>query len=93
MAEAPPTRGSLLVRLRDAADGPAWRQFVEIYAPLIFGFFAVDAAFRAGGDTRTPFVLLATSVAVTLVLDPALILGWGPLPRWSDGLRRWPRTR
>ena len=49
--------------------------------PLIYGFFAVDAAFRSSGDTRTPFVLLASSVAVTLVLDPALILGLGPLPR------------
>jgi len=47
-------------------------------APLIFGFFAVDAAFRASGDARTPFVLLATSVAITLVLDPVLIMGlWG----------------
>ena len=27
-------------------------------APLIYGFFAVDATFRAAGDTRTPFVLL-----------------------------------
>jgi putative MATE family efflux protein len=49
--------------------------------PLIYGFFAIDATFRASGDTRTPFVLLAASVAITLVLDPALILGWGPLPR------------
>ena len=49
-------------------------------APLIFGFFAVDAAFRAAGDTRTPFVLLLASVAVTLVLDPILIVGWGPIP-------------
>jgi len=49
-------------------------------APLIFGFFAVDAAFRAGGDTRTPFIILAASVAVTLVLDPILIVGWGPIP-------------
>ncbi|MFL5619426.1 MAG: MATE family efflux transporter [Gemmatimonadaceae bacterium] len=49
-------------------------------APLIFGFFAVDAAFRAAGDTRTPFVLLLSSVAVTLVLDPLLIVGWGPVP-------------
>jgi putative MATE family efflux protein len=49
-------------------------------APLIFGFFAVDAAFRAAGDTRTPFVLLLASVAVTLVLDPILIVGWGPVP-------------
>jgi putative MATE family efflux protein len=50
-------------------------------APLIFGFFAVDAAFRAAGDTRTSFLILFVSVAVTLVLDPALIVGWGPLPR------------
>ncbi|HEV7990531.1 MAG TPA: MATE family efflux transporter [Gemmatimonadaceae bacterium] len=49
-------------------------------APLIFGFFAVDASFRAAGDTRTPFVLLFASVAVTLVLDPILIVGWGPVP-------------
>jgi putative MATE family efflux protein len=49
-------------------------------APLIFGFFAVDAAFRAAGDTRTSFILLSASVAVTLVLDPILIVGWGPVP-------------
>jgi RNA polymerase sigma-70 factor (ECF subfamily) len=32
------TRASLLVRLRDAGDDSAWRQFVEIYTPLIHGF-------------------------------------------------------
>ncbi|MEJ7809099.1 MAG: MATE family efflux transporter [Gemmatimonadaceae bacterium] len=48
--------------------------------PLIFGYFAVDAGFRASGDTRTPFVLLATSVVIALVLDPVLILGLGPAP-------------
>jgi putative MATE family efflux protein len=48
--------------------------------PLIFGYFAVDAAFRASGDTRTPLLLLASSVALTLVLDPMLILGLGGLP-------------
>jgi putative MATE family efflux protein len=46
--------------------------------PLVYGFFAVDAAFRAAGDTRTPFLLLVVSVGITLVLDPVLILGlWG----------------
>ena len=49
-------------------------------APLVYGFFAVDAGFRASGDTRTPFLLLALSVAVTILLDPMLILGWGPFP-------------
>jgi len=59
-------------------------RYLSVYllgTPLIYGFFAVDASFRASGDTRTPFLLLAASVAVTLVLDPALLLGWGPLPR------------
>jgi putative MATE family efflux protein len=52
-----------------------------IGTPLVYGFFAIDAAFRASGDTRTPFILLLTSVAITLVLDPVLILGLGPFPR------------
>jgi putative MATE family efflux protein len=59
-------------------------RYLETYllgAPLIYGFFAVDATFRAAGDTRTPFVLLLGSVALTLVLDPALLLGLGPFPR------------
>jgi MATE family, multidrug efflux pump len=50
-------------------------------APLIFGFFVVDAAFRASGDSRTPFLLLAASVAITLVLDPILIMGLLGAPR------------
>jgi putative MATE family efflux protein len=46
----------------------------------IYGYFAVAASFRSAGDTRTPFVLLGVSVLLNLVLDPAMILGWGPLP-------------
>ena len=60
------------------------RQYLGVYlmgAPLVYGFFAVDAAFRASGDTRTPFVLLACSVAFTIVIDPLLIMGWGPFPK------------
>jgi RNA polymerase sigma factor (sigma-70 family) len=37
MAEAPLTRPSLLVRIRDPRDHEAWRQFVDLYAPLIYG--------------------------------------------------------
>ena len=50
-------------------------------APLVFGFFAIEATFRASGDTRTPFMMLAGSVAVSIVLDPLLIAGVGPFPR------------
>jgi putative MATE family efflux protein len=60
------------------------RSYLATYllgAPLLYGFFAVDAGFRAAGDTRTPFLLLTASVAVTLVLDPLLILGLSGAPR------------
>ncbi|HXG48690.1 MAG TPA: sigma-70 family RNA polymerase sigma factor [Methylomirabilota bacterium] len=36
--DAHSTRPSLLMRLRDAHDEAAWRQFVEIYTPLVYGF-------------------------------------------------------
>lgn len=50
-------------------------------APLVFGFFAIEATFRAAGDTRTPFLMLAGSVGVSILLDPLLIMGIGPFPR------------
>jgi len=49
-------------------------------AALVYGYFVVAASFRAAGDTRTPFYLLGGSVLLNLALDPAMILGWGPLP-------------
>ena len=59
------------------------REFLVVQllgAFLIYGYFVVTAAFRSAGDTRTPFLLLGASVLLNLVLDPLLILGWGPLP-------------
>jgi RNA polymerase sigma-70 factor (ECF subfamily) len=38
MQESPATRASLLVRLRDGEDAEAWREFVRLYAPVIYGF-------------------------------------------------------
>src|SRR5271155_3369519 len=38
MPKAPPTRPSLLIRLRDHQDHQAWAQFVEVYAPFIYGY-------------------------------------------------------
>jgi RNA polymerase sigma-70 factor (ECF subfamily) len=32
------TRASLLARLRDPEDGAAWRQFLELYGGLVYGF-------------------------------------------------------
>jgi RNA polymerase sigma-70 factor (ECF subfamily) len=38
MPAAPPTRPSLLLRLRDFHDREAWAQFVDVYAPLLYGY-------------------------------------------------------
>lgn len=38
MVEAPLTRASLLVRIRDGRDQEAWQQFVRLYAPVVYGF-------------------------------------------------------
>lgn len=59
------------------------REFLVVQllgAVLIYGYFVVTAAFRSAGDTRTPFVLLGGSVLINVVLDPIMILGWGPMP-------------
>src|SRR5258708_38335414 len=38
MVDAPLTRASLLVRIRDGRDQEAWQQFVQLYAPVVYGF-------------------------------------------------------
>jgi RNA polymerase sigma factor (sigma-70 family) len=36
MDESPSTRRSLIIKLRDQADTAAWREFVDIYEPLVY---------------------------------------------------------
>jgi RNA polymerase sigma factor (sigma-70 family) len=38
MTTAPLTQASLLLRVRDARDHQAWKQFGEIYVPLVYNF-------------------------------------------------------
>lgn len=49
-------------------------------APIVFAYFAMDATFRAAGDTRTPLRILLVALALNALLDPLLILGLGPFP-------------
>src|SRR2546421_3785184 len=36
--EAPITRASLLIQIRDGANHAAWQEFVALYGPVIYGF-------------------------------------------------------
>ncbi len=63
------------------AEGTGYLAVYLAGIPIVFTYFVMDAAFRAAGDTRTPFYLLGLAVGLNLALDPLLILGWGPFPR------------
>jgi RNA polymerase sigma-70 factor (ECF subfamily) len=72
MAEIPATRASLLLRLRDARDEAAWGQFVELYAPAIYGYLRKQGLQDADAADLCQDVLGAVAGAVgRLEYDPA----------------------
>jgi RNA polymerase sigma-70 factor (ECF subfamily) len=71
MADAPTTRPSLLVRIRDARDAAAWSEFVEVYAPLIYGFARKQGLQDADAADLTQEVLRVMPAAARgLEYDP-----------------------
>jgi RNA polymerase sigma-70 factor (ECF subfamily) len=71
MADPPITRPSLLVRIRDAADAEAWQQFVQLYAPLVYGFARKRGLQDADAADLTQEVLRSVaSAAGRLDYDP-----------------------
>src|SRR5689334_25069146 len=72
MADIPPTRASLLLRLRDPRDGEAWGQFVDLYAPLVYGYLRKQGLQDADAADLCQDVLAAVAGAVgRLEYDPA----------------------
>lgn len=79
MQEAPTTRASLLVRLRDGKDGDAWREFVELYAPVVYGFARKRGLQDADASDLMQEVLRSVAGAVgRLEYDPSrgTFRGW-----------------
>jgi RNA polymerase sigma-70 factor (ECF subfamily) len=72
MAGLPDTRASLLVRLRDARDSLAWTQFVDLYAPLVYGHLRKGGLQDADAADLTQEVLRSVAGAAhSLDYDPA----------------------
>jgi RNA polymerase sigma factor (sigma-70 family) len=79
MPQPPLTRPSLLARIRDRSDQQAWQQFVDLYAPLIYGqarklgLQDADAA-----DVTQEVFRSVTSAAGKLEYDPqrGTFRGW-----------------
>jgi RNA polymerase sigma-70 factor (ECF subfamily) len=100
MAEIPATRATLLLRLRDPQDGAAWKEFVELYAPLIYNYARKQGLQDADALDLSQEVLAAVAVAVgRLEYDPArgsfrnwlLTVLWRRLSNWRRAQRARPR--
>jgi RNA polymerase sigma-70 factor (ECF subfamily) len=97
MAETLQTRLSLLVRLRDPRDQEAWRTFVDLYGPLIYGFGRKNGLQDADAADLTQAVLAAVHGGIgRLDYDPAkgTFRGWlygvarNQLGKWRRSERR-----
>src|ERR1700754_2903441 len=72
MADAPLTRASLLVRIRDGRDHEAWRQFVQVYAPVVYGFARKRGLQDAdAADVMQDVLRSVAAAAARLRYDPA----------------------
>lgn len=95
MVEIPPTRASLLVRLRDPRDQAAWTQFVDLYTPLVYGYARKQGLQDADAADLSQEVLGAVAGAVgRLDYDPAR----GSFRNWlftvvRNKLSNWQRGR
>ncbi len=95
MAEIPPTRASLLVRLRDAHDQAAWKEFVDLYTPLVYGYARKQGLQDADAADLSQEVLGTVAGAVgSLEYDPCR----GAFRNWlftvvRRKLSNWRRAR
>lgn len=63
------------------ADALRYARLFMVGMPIIFAFWLVTSMSRGVGDAVTPLKALIIAAAMSLVCTPALILGWGIVPR------------
>jgi putative MATE family efflux protein len=50
---------------------------------FVFGFFAFQSLVRGVGEVKKPMYIVLGTVLLNLVLDPLLIMGYGPIPAFG----------
>jgi RNA polymerase sigma-70 factor (ECF subfamily) len=101
MPEIPPTRASLLVRLRDPRDEAAWTEFIGLYGALVYNYARKQGLQDADAADLGQEVLRAVAASVgRLEYDPSrgLFRNWlftlirRKLSNWRAAQARIPRS-
>lgn len=71
------------VEARAAAE--TYLRIVFVSMPFQYYFMFLQMAQRGAGDSRTPLYFQVVAIAITIVLNPLLITGWGPFPKLGIG--------
>ena len=67
----------------------AYIEVIFFALPLTFLFFAFRSSLQGAGDTKTAMWLVLISAGLNVVIDPFLILGWGPFPAMGTRGAAW----
>jgi putative MATE family efflux protein len=74
----------VLLAMRTPTDAlplaAAYLRVIFVALPGMYLYTFAMMALRGAGDARTPFKFLLLSALLDVVLNPLLILGWGPIP-------------
>ncbi|HME80780.1 MAG TPA: MATE family efflux transporter [Candidatus Eremiobacteraceae bacterium] len=71
------------------ADAIAYAHVIFAMLPLLFVYFAYISFMRGTGDSTTPFVALLLTTILSVLITPALILGWFGLPHLGVVSAAW----
>ncbi len=77
----------LLVKMHTPEDALpfaiAYMRVIFLAVPLIFGFAFTMMMLRGAGDAKTPLLFSLLSVGLDVALNPLLMFGWGPIPKFG----------
>lgn len=75
-----------LFDIENHAINTAAIQYLSIVAfgmPFTFTNLAFSGIYNGIGNTKIPLIVTSIGLGINLILDPCLILGWGPFPKWG----------
>lgn len=62
---------------------------VAMGMPFAFTNLSLTGLYNGIGNTKIPLIVTSIGLGINVILDPCLILGWGPFPKWGVQGAAW----